>query len=258
MHLIKLPYAFFPQSKGCEQAPDRITAALPPMSESGSTLAVQADGISGDGDAATMDQRIFHKAKGAFQNNALTLFLGGDHGITYATAKAFAQSFPNPGIIIFDAHPDCSAAYRTSHEDLLLALVKERIIRPENILLVGVRSFTRDELLFLREHRIKQYPMKEIAAEGIGEICDAVMGAAKDFGALYLSVDMDAVDPAFAPGVAVPEPGGLTGRELLYFVQRLRLLKNLRAADVCEVNPVNDRDETTVKLAAKLAAELCV
>lgn len=255
MHLIKLPYAFFPQGKGCEQAPDRIIAALPAVNESGSAAAAQVDGISGDGDAATMDQRIFHKAKSAFQNNTFTLFLGGDHGVTYAAAKAFAQSFPDPGIIVFDAHPDCSPAYKTSHDDLLIALLKERIIRPDNILLVGLRSWAREELLFLREHRIKQYPMREIAADGTAEICDAVMSAAKSFGALYLSVDMDVLDPAFAPGVAAPEAGGLSGRELLYFVQRLRLLKNLRAADLCEVNPAKDNEGMTVKLAAKIAAE---
>ena len=103
---------------------------------------------------------------------------------------------------------------------------------------------------------MKYYTMNEITTEGKDVVCDAIMAAAKDFGALYLSIDIDSVDAAFAPGTGYPEPGGLTSRELLYFIQRIKLLKNLKASDIVEVNPEKDVNGITSKLAAKIVVEL--
>ena len=99
--------------------------------------------------------------------------------------------------------------------------------------------------------------MNLIAEEGKEAICDTIMAAAKNFDALYLSIDLDAVDAAFAPGLTYPEVGGLTSRELLYFLHRLKKLKNLKAADIVELNPDKDSNNITALLAAKLVVELC-
>ena len=99
--------------------------------------------------------------------------------------------------------------------------------------------------------------MKNISIEGIRNICDALMESAKNFDGLYVSFDIDAVDPAFAPGTGYPEPGGLTSRELFYFVHRLKNLKNLKAFDIVEVNPEKDINDITSRLAAKLCVEFC-
>ena len=98
--------------------------------------------------------------------------------------------------------------------------------------------------------------MKNISMEGIRNICDAVMESAKDFDGLYISIDIDSVDPAFAPGTGYPEPAGLSSRELLYFIHRLKKLKNLKAVDIVEVNPEKDLNDITSRLAAKLCVEL--
>ena len=82
------------------------------------------------------------------------------------------------------------------------------------------------------------------------------MSVAKNFEAMYISIDIDSVDPAFAPGTGYIEPAGLTSRELLYFLSRLLLLKNFRMADLVEVNPDKDFKNLTVKLAAKIIAEI--
>ena len=99
--------------------------------------------------------------------------------------------------------------------------------------------------------------MKEITTEGIHEISESVMAAAKDFEALYVSIDIDVLDPAFAPGTGCTEPAGLTSRELIYFVQRLKLLKNLKIVDIVEINPKKDVNNMTSKLGAKIIAEFC-
>lgn len=73
---------------------------------------------------------------------------------------------------------------------------------------------------------------------------------------LYLSLDIDVVDPAFAPGTGHKEPGGLTSRQLIYLIQRMNKVKNLRAIDLVEINPLNDKEGLTVKLGAKIVSEL--
>ena len=184
-------------------------------------------------------------------------FIGGDHAVTVPLMKAFAGQHKDAGIVIFDAHADCSSLFGSdAQKDLLVELVEKKVIAPERILLVGTRLFYPDEFVFLKKHEIKYYSMLEISREGIAEVCDAVMSAAKDFGAFYLSIDMDTVDPAFAPAVNDQVAGGLTSRELLYFVQRLRLLKNFRAADIVEINPEKDVNGMTSLFGAKIVSEL--
>jgi len=98
--------------------------------------------------------------------------------------------------------------------------------------------------------------MKEIAIEGKREVCESIMSVAREWDGSYLSIDIDALDPAYAPGTGHSEPGGLTTRQLIYFIQRLKILKNLNAADIVEVNPKKDVNDMTSKVAAKLIAEL--
>lgn len=99
--------------------------------------------------------------------------------------------------------------------------------------------------------------MKEIIAEGVHEISESLMSVAKNFRDLYVSIDIDVLDPAFAPGTGYIEPGGLTTRELLFFLHRLKKLYNLRAFDLVEINPSKDTNDITSKVAAKILVELC-
>ena len=99
--------------------------------------------------------------------------------------------------------------------------------------------------------------MKEIMANGIHDVSDSFMSVAKDFSDLYISIDIDVLDPAFAPGTGYIEPGGLSTRELLFFLQRLKRLKNLRAYDLVEINPAKDINDMTSKVGAKILVELC-
>ncbi|MFH1850096.1 MAG: arginase family protein [archaeon] len=100
--------------------------------------------------------------------------------------------------------------------------------------------------------KIKYYTADEILKCGVHEVSDSVMSVAKNWGALYISVDIDVVDPAFAPGTGYLESCGISGRELLLFLSRLRWLKNLVAVDLVEINPNLDPTGTTVDLGARL------
>jgi agmatinase len=181
------------------------------------------------------------------------LYLGGDHSISY---EIFSKNLCE-GLIVFDAHPDTYLEFNTpTHLDWLRFLIDEDKIKCENIMILGLRSFHKKEIDYLREKKIKFVTMKQIFENGIKEVCEGVMEFANSFSSLYLSIDIDVVDPAFAPGVGHIEPGGLSSRELIYFVQRLKNLKNLRKVDIVEINVEKDINFMTSKLVAKLIYEL--
>lgn len=253
MRIIKIPVSagWLKKTTGVEKGPDKIVKHLEDFwfSETNVLPVYSFDEVS-----APTQKTIFDKIKAQKEFIAL----GGDHSMTYPCFKAFASNHDNPGMIIFDAHPDLmETTDPVNHENYLRALIEHDVIKPENIILVGIRNSDPDEIKFLKENKIKHFSMSVIAEEGKETVCDAVMAAAKKFDALYLSIDLDAMDAAFAPGVTYPEVAGLTSRELLYFLQRIKKLKNLKSADIVELNPDKDINNITALLAAKIVVELC-
>ena len=199
-------------------------------------------------------EELFQQAQKFFQTNNKNIFLGGDHSITLPTIKAFAKNKPNPGIIIFDAHLDSQITFQQNSpqekesEDLLPGIIHQKILPKQNIILVGTRQYSPQELAFIQTHKIKTFSMKEISLEGIFEVSESVMTIAKTFSHLYVSIDADVLDPAFV-STPFPSPGGLTTRELIFFIQRLKHLRNFQAADLTEFL------SKSAPLAAKLVSE---
>ena len=97
--------------------------------------------------------------------------------------------------------------------------------------------------------------MKQLLENGIEDTCDTVMENFRQFDELYISIDIDVLDPSVAPGTYYTEPNGLLLSQLLYFLRRLRLLKNIKKIDLVEVNPDIEKD-LTVKTAVKIITEL--
>jgi len=261
MKVLKVPFSggSLGKNNGCEKAPDGILKATEKffLNESGIKPSFEPIDVKVVSDNISETNNGIGRAVGELGKDEFAVVLGGDHSITFASVKAFAEKHDNPGLVVLDAHPDCETAFSPpSHEDLIDTLVEEGIIKAENIILVGLRNMHSNEREFLEKHKINTFPMKEISMEGIKETCSAVMNAANNFGALYLSIDIDSVDPAFAPGTGYPEPGGFTSRELLHFVQRLRKMKNIKMADIVEINPEKDVNGMTVLLGAKILTEL--
>ena len=96
----------------------------------------------------------------------------------------------------------------------------------------------------------------KVLREELEGVCDLVMERARKSGGFYISIDIDCVDPGFALGACDLEPGGMSSRDLIYFVKRMVLLENFRGADIVEINPDKDINEMTIKLGAKLLSEM--
>ena len=169
----------------------------------------------------------------------------GDRAASFAALKPLAGK--GVGVVVFDAHIG-ALPVPLSHDSFLKHLVE--ILPSERIILVGLRDLTLEEVSFLKQNKIRYFTMQSMTFESMSAVCDGVMGVAKEWNSAYVSISLDVLDPAFAK-VARPSPGGLSVRELLYFVQRLRMLRNFLAADVVDF-------EKSPQLAAKLLSELAV
>ncbi len=249
------------KAEGSELAPDEVIEKTKElfMSEDGILPVFDIDSVSVvDSNIDETNKNIYTKALGVLKDNVRPLFLGGDHSVTFPIVKAFSVLYgSNPGIVIFDAHPDAENDFTATHEDLLCALVNQDVIKKENIILIGIRNWDKNEIDFIKKNKIKYFSMKEIVSEGIHEVSESLMSVARGFSDLYVSIDIDVLDPAFAPGTGYREPGGLSTRELLFFLHRLKKLQNLRAFDLVEINPSKDIEGITSKVGAKIMVELC-
>jgi len=254
------------ETKGCEKAGNAILEALKEIysNERGApidTKLLDLEEIHLDNSNLEMSNELIYKnSLECFEEKPKTIFLGGDHSISFSTTRAFLEhckkSGKEPCLIVFDAHPDCMGSADSklpTHEEWLRALIQSGF-PVENIFLIGVRNSDPLETVFLKKQGIKVMNMNQVL-ENLEDSCDTIMEFSKDK-ELYISIDIDVIDPAFAPGTRYKEPGGLTTRQFLYLIQRLNLVKNLRAIDIVEINPDKDVNDITIKLGAKILAEL--
>ena len=185
----------------------------------------------------------------AYYNGELFLFLGGDHSISYATIKAIKEASEESfGLIYFDAHPDLYSEYdgdKYSHACTVRRLVEEGLVRGSEVIQIGVRAPTKEQIEFAKNHGIRVVSASEIYRSSRVRI---------PFEKAYLSFDMDVLDPAFAPGVGNPEPGGLTTRELVEIIKSLNV--SVIAFDIVELNPKYDYKGITAFAAAKIIREV--
>jgi len=171
--------------------------------------------------------------------------LGGDHSITFPIVKAYAKRYPLMHILHFDAHPDLYDELdgnRFSHACPFARIMEQGLV--QRLVLAGIRTMT---------------PGQRRNADSFGvEVIDMrnrhLLQKIRFNRPLYLSFDMDALDPAFAPGVSHHEPGGFTTREVLTVIQNLRA--DIVGADIVELNPRRDRDGITAMAAAKILKEI--
>lgn len=267
MQIIKVPgINGLGHTKGCERAGNAILEALKEIysNEQGKLIDVKLLDLEeihlDNGNLELTNKLIYENALEAFETKPKLIFLGGDHSVSFSLTRAFLnycqKEGKNPCLIIFDAHPDCMVPVdknAPTHEEWLRGII-DAGFPAKNVLLVGVRNSYVDELNFIHENKIRLVKMDSIT-ENIADVCEIIMEFA-DRKELYLSLDIDAVDSAFAPGTGYPESGGLTSRQLLYVLQRMNKMKNLKAVDIVEINPSKDINNSTVKLGAKILGEL--
>jgi agmatinase len=191
---------------------------------------------------------LYNKAKEIFSKNEKQIFIGGDHSITYPIFKAFQEKNENSFLIVFDAHADCMTPLQEpTHEEYLRAII-ESGFPSENIILIGARQIEPKEMKFLIENKIKIFTGTFNIEAATDYITERANGKN-----LYISIDIDALDPAFAPAVNCPEPAGLTSKEFFYIFKRLLRIKSLKTIDIVEAVPRKDNPQKlTLRTIAKI------
>jgi agmatinase len=208
--------------------------------------------------------RVIHeKVFRVASSGAIPVVLGGDHSITYPSAAAVARHVHprKVGIVHFDAHADTGADQWGSlvgHGTPMRRLIEEGWVDGANFVQVGLRGYWPEKETFdwMRERGLRWHTMVEIEERGSeAVIADAIAEALDGPECVYLSVDIDVVDPGMAPGTGTPEPGGLLARELLRAVRQIVGRVDLVGMDVVEVSPPYDQSEITAMLAHRVVLE---
>ncbi|MDQ3765774.1 MAG: agmatinase [Actinomycetota bacterium] len=193
---------------------------------------------------------------------AVPIVLGGDHSIAYPDISAVAANYPPGGLTVvqFDTHADTATeiwGVKYSHGSPFRHLVDEKILPGNRLIQVGLRGYwpLPEEFGWMRSNGVRWHRMEEIADGGIQAVVECVLDEIPRETHLFLSVDVDALDPAFAPGTGTPEPGGMTSLELLSAVRRLVLSRGLAGMEVVEVSPPYDPANITATVAHRVVLE---
>lgn len=266
--LIGIPYdSGAGTAKGQSHAPSRIRQLihkLPSVTRTGYRIDQLLIADLGDVAVCPTNDQMNHEQIYAAVSKVLChsqlplLSLGGDHSVTFPAVKAAAEQAPS-GLIWFDAHPDALDSYmnsRYSHGSPLRRIIEETKINPENVLLVGTRFYEGDEYDFILRQGAHEIPMSRIEEDasvysGYSEIVANIASRVKQF---YVSIDIDVLDPAFAPGTGSPVPGGLALRQLFKFLELLAV--PIRAYDIVEYCPPADQNDVTARLILILISEI--
>ncbi len=188
---------------------------------------------------------IFERVGALIAAGHPVLSLGGDHSVSYPAIAAHAQTNPGLNILHIDAHPDLyddMLANPFSHASPFARLMEGG--RIGRLVQVGIRTLNAHQKAQAERFGVEIHHMRDLS--GVADI--------RFEGPVYLSLDLDALDPAFAPGVSHHEPGGLSTRQVLDIIEGFG--GTLIGADVVELNPLRDQNDVTAMVAAKLVKEL--
>jgi agmatinase len=208
--------------------------------------------------------RVIHeKVFRVAEAGPIPVVLGGDHSITYPSVAAVARHVHprTVGVVHFDAHADTGAdqwGNLHAHGQPMRRLLEEGWVAGPNFVQVGLRGYwpDRETFAWMRRQGMRWHTMVEIEERGAeAVVADAIAEALDGPDCVYLSVDIDVVDPGPAPGTGTPEPGGILPREILRAVRRIVGEVDLVGMDVVEVSPPYDRSEVTAMLAHRIVME---
>jgi agmatinase len=183
------------------------------------------------------------------ETGAIPIILGGDHGVTWPNVTALADVFGygKIGVVHFDAHADTAPDLQgvlASHGAPMRRLIESGAVLGRNFVQVGLRGYWPGPEIraWMEEQEMKTHFMAEIQKHGFDAVLERAVNEALEGGAdrLFISVDIDVVDPSAAPGTGSPEPGGLTSHQLLRAVRRLAAEVGIVGMDVVEVSPPYD------------------
>ncbi len=173
------------------------------------------------------------------------LLLGGDHSVTYPVLRAIAGRYPGLSILHFDAHPDLYDSYegnRFSHACPFARIMEEGLAK--RLVQVGIRTLNAHQAAQAQRFGVRMITMSDFDPDTVSI----------PPGPVYVTIDLDGLDPAFAPGVAHREPGGLSVRDLIRVLHRVK--GRVVGGDIVELHPPSDVNGVTAVVAAKLLKEL--
>ena len=241
--------------KGAAKAPSKIREAFNSDStnkctESGLDLAKQSNFF----DVGDLELKkglnvlgyIEHIYQELLDNQVRVLSLGGDHTVTLPIIRAYEKHFPDLNILQFDAHPDLYDEFegnRYSHACPFARIMEEGLIK--KLVQVGIRTMTPHQQKQAYRFNVTVIDMKSWPKD---------LSRLRFTGPVYISLDLDALDPACAPGVSHLEPGGLRTRDIITVIQKIKT--PIVGGDIVEYNPVRDINGMTAMVAAKLLKEL--
>lgn len=199
------------------------------------------------GDVARSLERARGVARQIVRDGKIPFLMGGEHLVTVPVVQAVAEAYPDLALLQFDAHADLREEYTgnpLSHATAMRRCLD--VLPPQNLYQFGIRSGTREEFQFARAH-CHLYPHEVLAP--LQKVV-ATLGHRP----VYITIDIDVHDPAFAPGTGTPEPGGISAREMIAAIQAMAGLQVV-GFDVVEVAPNLDETDRTVVLGALLLRE---
>lgn len=197
------------------------------------------------GKGKTAFKQIRGSVRSVLERHGRTLSIGGDHSVTYPILTAYSQKYPSLNILQLDAHPDLYHEYKDklyTHASPFARIMEQKLAK--KLVQIGVRTFNQHQRQQAKRFGVETIEMREWHPD-LTLVFD---------GPVYLSVDMDVLDPAYAPGVSHHEPGGLSTRDVIRLVQELNV--PIIGADIVEYNPDRDWQNMTAAAGAKLLKEI--
>ena len=199
-------------------------------------------------------------------SGAIPLILGGDHSVTFGNGTGLARVHGDGafGVVHFDAHADTgvtNSGQLHGHGTPMRRLIESGAVPGNRFVQIGLRGYWPDPetVAWMREQQMRTFLMSEIVERGLRPVVDDAVASCVDSDGVgvFLSIDVDVVDPGMAPGTGTPEPGGLTSRELLDTVRRLARELPIVGADIVEVSPPYDGPgQITAFLANRVVLEI--
>lgn len=197
-------------------------------------------------------------AEQAARSGGITIALGGDHLVPLPLFRGKQKGRrERTAIVVFDSHLDLHPSPPLWAGSQWRTLIDKGDVRPEDIIIVGPRGVRQSlgEIEYAREHNVTIIPMQQIDDQGLSPVCQQIVGRLQAVDSVYISLDIDVVDPSFCPAQKYPDAAGLNPREILTMIQRATAAKRISGFDLCCLSPRYDEGQRGALLAARFALE---
>ena len=186
-----------------------------------------------------------------FASSKISISIGGDHSISRQIINAMAKRHGKVSLVYFDAHPDFISSMTNYYGSVVNDVLSN--IEIDSSVEIGIRTPEQEELDNIKKYNLKVITPFDIREQGIKQVANSVLNRLGD--KVYISFDMDCVDPAYAPGVSVPVPMGLSSTDVVYLLREIAK-KGIIGMDVMEVCPSFDVKDRTSHLASRIISEV--